>query len=59
MDWVLRSRARAHQLARATHTLEMHLGRKPDENELAEELNMDMDEFYRLQRMPMPPVSYP
>ncbi len=51
MDWVPRLvRARAHQLARATHTLEMHLGRKPDENELAEELNMDMDEFIRLQR---------
>lgn len=51
MDWVPRLvRARAHQLARATHTLEMHLGRRPDENELAEELNMDMEEFIRLQR---------
>ncbi len=31
MDWVPRLvRARAHQLAKATHTLEMHLGRKPD-----------------------------
>jgi RNA polymerase sigma factor for flagellar operon FliA len=51
MDWVPRLvRARAHQLARATHALEMHLGRKPDENELAEELDMDMDEFIRLQR---------
>lgn len=51
MDWVPRLvRARAHQLSRATHTLEMHLGRKPDEQELAEELQMDMVEFARLQR---------
>ena len=51
MDWVPRLvRARAHQLSRATHALEMHLGRKPDENELATELQMDMDEFTRLQR---------
>jgi RNA polymerase sigma factor for flagellar operon FliA len=51
MDWVPRLvRARAHQLAKATHTLEMHLGRKPDEQELATELNMDMEEFSRLQR---------
>jgi RNA polymerase sigma factor for flagellar operon FliA len=28
----------------------MHLGRKPDEQELASELNMDMEEFTRLQR---------
>jgi len=51
MDWVPRLvRARAHQLARATQALEMHLGRKPDETELADKLNMDMDEFTRLQR---------
>ena len=51
MDWVPRLvRARAHQLARATHSLEMHLGRKPDQEEIAQELNMDMDEFNRLQR---------
>jgi RNA polymerase sigma factor for flagellar operon FliA len=51
MDWVPRLvRARAHQLAKATHSLEMHLGRKPAEEELAEELNMDMEEFGRLQR---------
>src|SRR5512136_385838 len=51
MDWVPRLvRARAHQLAKATHTLEMHLGRKPDEQELASELNMDPEEFSRLQR---------
>jgi RNA polymerase sigma factor for flagellar operon FliA len=51
MDWVPRLvRARAHQLSRATHSLETHLGRKPTEKELAEELQMDMDEFIRLQR---------
>ena len=51
MDWVPRLvRARAHQLARATHSLETHLGRKPTEKEIAQELNMDKDEFNRLQR---------
>ena len=51
MDWVPRLvRARAHQLSRATHSLETHLGRKPTEKEIAEELEMDMDEFNRLQR---------
>ena len=51
MDWVPRLvRARAHQLAKATHALEMHLGRKPGEEELAEELKIDMQEFTRLQR---------
>jgi len=51
MDWVPRLvRARAHQLSRATHSLELHLGRKPVEEEIAGELNMDMEEFNRLQR---------
>jgi RNA polymerase sigma factor for flagellar operon FliA len=51
MDWVPRLvRARAHQLAKATHSLEMHLGRKPVEEEIAEELDMDMEEFSRLRR---------
>jgi len=51
MDWVPRLvRARAHVLAKATHALEMHLGRKPDEQELAAELKMDLEEFDRLQR---------
>jgi RNA polymerase sigma factor for flagellar operon FliA len=50
MDWVPRLvRARAHQLTRALHSLETHLGRKPTEKETAEELDMDMDEFSRLQ----------
>ena len=51
MDWVPRLvRARAHQLAKATQSLETHLGRKPTEKETAEELDMDMEEFNRLQR---------
>ena len=51
MDWVPRLvRARAHQLSRATHSLETHLGRKPTEKEIAQELKMDKDEFNRLQR---------
>ena len=51
MDWVPRLvRARAHQLAKATHSLEVHFGRKPTEKEIAEELDMDTDEFNRLRR---------
>jgi len=51
MDWVPRLvRARAHQLARATHSLEIHLGRKPTEEEIAEELKLDMEGFDKLQR---------
>ena len=51
MDWVPRLvRARAHQLSKATHSLEIHLGRKPTEKEIAEELDMDTDEFNRLRR---------
>jgi RNA polymerase sigma factor for flagellar operon FliA len=51
MDWVPRLvRARAHQLSKATHSLETHLGRKPTEEEIAEELDIDMEEFDKLQR---------
>lgn len=51
MDWVPRLvRSRAHQFARAMHTLELNLGRKPVDEELARELNVDMDEFNKLQR---------
>jgi RNA polymerase sigma factor for flagellar operon FliA len=51
MDWVPRLvRARAHQLSKATQSLEIHLGRKPTKQETAEELDMDMEEFNRLQR---------
>ena len=51
MDWVPRLvRARAHQLTKATHSLETSLGRKPTEQEIAEELDMNMEEFNRLKR---------
>ena len=51
MDWVPRLvRARAHQLERALRTLEAHLGRMPTEDEIAEELQLDMNNFHRLQR---------
>lgn len=51
MDWVPRLvRARAHQLDRAMQTLEAHLGRLPTEEELADEMELEKHEFYRLQR---------
>jgi RNA polymerase sigma factor for flagellar operon FliA len=51
MDWVPRLvRARAHQLAKATQTLETHLGHKPTKEQIAEELKLDMSDFERLQR---------
>jgi len=51
MDWVPRLvRARAHQLSKAKHALEINLGRKATEKEIAEELKMDKNEFNRLQR---------
>ncbi len=51
MDWVPRLvRARAHQLTRATQALEVNLGRKPLEEELATEMALPMDEFTRLQK---------
>ena len=51
MDWVPRLvRARASQLTRATQSLEAHLGHKPTEKEIAEELGMDTEDFNRLRR---------
>jgi RNA polymerase sigma factor FliA len=51
MDWVPRLvRSRAHQLEKATHTLEVSLGRAPTEKETASEMKLDMEEFYRLLR---------
>ena len=51
MDWVPRLvRARAHQLSRAKQSLEAHLGRKPRKEELAEEMDMGLEEFERLQQ---------
>lgn len=51
MDWVPRLvRSRAHQLSNAMRTLEAHLGRLPTDKETARELNLDMNDFQRLQR---------
>jgi RNA polymerase sigma factor for flagellar operon FliA len=51
MDWVPRLvRARAHQLQRATQSLETFHGRKPTQQEIAQELDMEPEEFDRLQR---------
>ncbi len=51
MDWVPRLvRARAHQLSRATQSLESELGRKPTDKETAKELNLPPKEFDRLQK---------
>ena len=51
MDWVPRLvRARASQLTKATQSLETNLGRKPTEKETAKQLDINMDEFNRLQR---------
>jgi len=51
MDWVPRLvRARGHQLTKAKQSLEAHLGRKPSKEELAEEMNMNITDFERLQQ---------
>lgn len=50
-DWVPRLvRSRAQQLHMTTHKLEILLGRIPTDTELADELGMDMDQFYHFQR---------
>jgi RNA polymerase sigma factor for flagellar operon FliA len=50
-DWVPRLvRARAQALQALTQRLEALFGRSPTETELAEELKMDMDQFYEFQR---------
>jgi RNA polymerase sigma factor for flagellar operon FliA len=51
MDWVPRLvRHRAHKLADATRTLEMELGRIPNEDEIARRLNMSRAQFQKLMR---------
>lgn len=51
MDWVPRLvRARANQLGRALQVLEADLGRKPTKKETALKLDVNMNEFERLQR---------
>ncbi len=49
MDWVPRSlRQKSSMLEKACVTLEQRLGRDPTEEEIASELNVDMDEFHKL-----------
>jgi len=50
MDWVPRLvRSRAHKLDRARNELEMNLGRKPTEQELAKKMRMRLGDFRKLQ----------
>jgi RNA polymerase sigma factor for flagellar operon FliA len=51
MDWVPRLvRSRAHKLEAARNQLEMKLGRKPTDRELAKKMRMSLSEFRKLQR---------
>jgi len=43
-------RTRAKQLQKVTHRLESIFGRSPSDEELADELKMSMEDFYRFQR---------
>jgi len=50
-DWVPRStRSRAQELSKAVQILEGRLGRRPSESEIADELDMDADEFEKLRK---------
>jgi len=47
LDWVPRSvRARARAIERANASLEAKLGRAPNDDEMAESMEMDVDEFH-------------
>ncbi|MCF7972540.1 MAG: sigma-70 family RNA polymerase sigma factor, partial [Phycisphaerae bacterium] len=51
MDWVPRLvRARGNQLGRATQILETRLGRRPYAEEIAQEMNIEMSEFQRVNK---------
>lgn len=51
MDWVPRLvRSRAHKLDHATRYLELQLGRRPTNDELAKQLNVPMAEFEKMSR---------
>ena len=51
MDWVPRLvRSRAHKLGVVRGQLEMELGRKPTERELAKKMRLSQVEFHKLQR---------
>jgi RNA polymerase sigma factor for flagellar operon FliA len=48
-DWVPRSvRRRARELAAVIAELEMRLGRPPEDTDIAEAMELDIDEYYRL-----------
>ena len=50
MDWFSRTlRAKQSRLSKATEALGKRLGRAPEDPELAEELDMDLDDFRELQ----------
>jgi len=51
MDWVPRLvRSRAHKLEDARCELEIELGRKPSDSELAKKMRMSLGEFHKLRR---------
>ena len=51
MDWVPRLvRSRSHKLDSATKALEVQLGRQPTSEELAAKLDVDMEEFEKIQK---------
>ncbi|MCD6377902.1 MAG: FliA/WhiG family RNA polymerase sigma factor [Planctomycetes bacterium] len=51
MDWVPRLvRSRSHKVAEARNALEMELGRKPTDRELAKKMKVSTKEFQKLQR---------
>ena len=51
MDWVPRLvRSRAHQVERARSSLEMELGRRPSDHEVAKKLRISLRDFRKLQR---------
>ncbi len=51
MDWVPRLvRSRAHKLDTATKALEVSLGRQPTREELADKMEVDMEEFEKISK---------
>ena len=49
MDWISRSvRRNIHRIEDAIRTLELKLGREPKDDEIAEEMGLDMDSYYRM-----------
>jgi len=49
MDWISRSvRRNINRIEDAIRTLELKLGRDPNDNEVAEEMGLDMDSYYRM-----------